>query len=78
MNVMKEKKGVLTVVLTGFEDEETVRFYLNNALLFALCAMKIPKTLHEETTRWSFSLFVLLFYRSRAKASRTKSVLKRL
>lgn len=26
MNVMKEKKGVLTVVLTGFEDEETVRF----------------------------------------------------
>ena len=23
---MKEKKGVLTVVLTGFEDEETVRF----------------------------------------------------
>jgi len=28
MNVMKEKKGVLTVVLTGFEDEETVRFLL--------------------------------------------------
>jgi hypothetical protein len=27
MNAMKEKKGVLTVVLTGFEDEETVRFY---------------------------------------------------
>lgn len=27
MNVMKEKKGVLTVVLTGFEDEEMVRFY---------------------------------------------------
>jgi hypothetical protein len=26
MNAMKEKKGVLTVVLTGFEDEETVRF----------------------------------------------------
>jgi len=25
---MKEKKGVLTVVLTGFEDEETVRFLL--------------------------------------------------
>jgi hypothetical protein len=27
MNAMKEKKGVLTVVLTGFEDEEMVRFY---------------------------------------------------
>jgi len=26
---MKEKKGVLTVVLTGFEDEETVRFLLH-------------------------------------------------
>ena len=67
MNAMKEKKGVLTVVLTGSRTRKRYVFTLHNALLFALYAMKIPKTLRDETAFHCVSLFVVLFYWSRAK-----------